>query len=77
MLESKWCEIPCCSAGVILLVTIGRPWYICIASPFMISPLKRRASPTASCERSVSEYLDDRTGDWEVDAYVPAISRFL
>ena len=40
--------MPFLSSGGILFVMMGRPSYICIASPLMISPLNCVASSTAS-----------------------------
>jgi hypothetical protein len=39
MKPRRWCGIPCRSSTAILFVIIGKPSYICIASPLMISPL--------------------------------------
>lgn len=44
----RWCGTPHISSLVILLVIIGRPSYICIASPLIISPFRARARSTAS-----------------------------
>ena len=44
--------MPLVSSGVILFVIIGRPAYICIASPLMISPLWAIARSIANCSSS-------------------------